>query len=150
MCKVGHKHFAKEIAYSLFQEARDKGFTKEDLADYLGSTVRTIQDYSIGHGLPSASIIFGTWKLIKPFKTLKKLARYSDCVVVKLPKVKNEDLPRIAKLTSEIMKENADVISGVSEAIRDGKLTRTEKLHLIDEINEAIEALMRLRVSLED
>ncbi|MGA1846886.1 phage regulatory CII family protein [Deferribacter abyssi] len=150
MCKVGHKYFASEIACSLFQEAREKGFSKEDLADYLGVTPRTIQDYTIGHGLPSAGVIFGVWKLVKPVNTLRRLAGYTNCIVVELPEDKSGKLSKVAKLTAEIMKENADVINGVAEAIEDGKLTRTEKLHLIDEVDEAIEALMRLRVSLED
>lgn len=148
--KLGHKHLAKEISYSLLQEARDKGFTKEDLAEYLGLTPRTVQDYTVGHGVPAASIIFGVWKLIKPYKTLKKLALYSDCLVFKVPNVNKDKLPRVAKLTAQIMKETSDVIDGVAVAIEDGKLTRTEKLRLIDEVNEALDALLKLRAYMED
>jgi len=150
MCKAGHKYFASEIACNVFQEAREKGFSKEDLGEYLGVTPRTIQDYTVGHGLPSAGVIFGIWKLVKPINTLRKLAKYSNCAVVELPDHKPEKLSKFTKIVAKIMKENADVVDGVAEAIEDGKMTRRERLRLIDEIDEAVDALVKLRVSLED
>ena len=148
MCKPAFKEIATELAMDLFLEAKEKGFDYQDLADYTGSTPLTMKAYHYGDGTPSLAVFIAVWKRIKPVKTLKKLAKYSNCVVIQLPEV-NKPFTTLLKETSQVMKETADVIDTVSEAVKDNKITQTEKEQINKEIDEAIEELLKLKKVVE-
>ena len=148
MCKPAFKDIALELGMEIFQEGKDKGFDDIDLAEFIGSKPSSIKAYRYGDSTPSLAVFVGAWKRIRPIKTLKKLASWSNCVVIQLPEVE-EGFGQLIQHAGQVMKETSDVIEKFGQAISDGKLENREIDELDKEIDEAIEALIQLKLKLE-
>ena len=148
MSKPAFRELAMYMAMDMFQEAREKGFDDVDIADFVGSKPSSIKAYRYGDSTPSLSVFIGAWKIIKPIKTLKKLASWSNCVVIQLPEVE-EGFGQLIQHAGQVMKETSDVIEKFGKAIADGKLENREIDEVEEEIDEAIEALIQLKLKLE-
>ncbi|SNZ07709.1 hypothetical protein SAMN06265182_0978 [Persephonella hydrogeniphila] len=148
MCKPAFKDLALELGMEIFQEGKDKGFDDNDLAEFIGSKPSSIKAYRYGDSTPSLAVFVGAWKRIKPIRTLKKLASWSNCVVIQLPEVE-EGFGQLIQHTGQVMKETSDVIEKFGKAISDGILENKEIDELEKEIEEAIEALVQLKLKLE-
>jgi len=149
MCKPAFRDLALDLSMALFQEGKDKGFDFKDIAQFIGSSENTIRHYFYGEATPSLSVFIGACKRIKPLKTLKMMADWSNAVVIKLPESHKGELSTITEQTSVILRETADVINEVSDAIRDGRIDMNEQGRIVREINEAIEALIIFRESMK-
>ena len=148
MSKPAFRDLAMYLAMDMFQEAREKGFDDTDVADFIGSKTSSIKAYRYGDSIPSLSVFVGAWKIIKPVKTLKKLASWSNCVVIQLPEVE-EGFGQLIQHTGQVMKETSDVIEKFGKAISDGILENSEIDMIEKEIDEAVEALIQLKLKLE-
>lgn len=149
MCKPAFKEIATDLSIELFHEAKEKGYDYQDLADFVGGTKLSMKAYHYGDSTPSLAVFIGIWKKVKPEKTLKKLASWSDCIVIKLPEVK-APFTFLTSQTSKVMRETADVIEAVGKALEDGELSEREILTVEKEIDEAIEELLKLKHSLRE
>ncbi len=148
MCKPAFKELATDLAMTLFQEAKELGYDYQDLADFVGGTKLSMKAYHYGDSTPSLAVFIGIWKKVKPIKTLKVLAKWSGCVVIRLPEIEHK-YTLITKQTAKVMRETADVIEAVGKALEDGQLTEAEKRTVVKEIDEAIEELLKLKHSIE-
>ena len=148
MCKLAYKELAIDLAMDLFQEGKEKGYTEEILAEKIGCSPYSILDYRYGRSAPSLAVFLGGFIAVKPVKTLKKLAKYSGCIVIQLPEV-DKPFTTLLKETSQVMKETADVIDSISQAIQDNRITEAEKKQINKEIEEAIEELLKLKKVVE-
>ncbi len=148
MSKPAFRDIAMYLAMDMFQEAREKGFDDVDVADFIGSKPSSIKAYRYGDSVPSLAVFIGAWKIIKPIKTLKKLASWSNCVVIQLPEVE-EGFGQLIQHAGQVMKEASDVIEKFGQAISDGVLENREIDEVEKEIDEAIEALIQLKLKLE-
>ncbi len=148
MCKQAYKDLALDLSMDLFQEAKEKGYTEEILAEKIGASPYSILDYRYGKSIPSLAVFIGGWLAVKPEKVLKRFANWSGYVAIKLPKIDHQ-YTLITKQTAKVMRETADVIEAIGKALEDGKLTEAEKKTVIKEIDEAIEELLKLKHSIE-
>ncbi|MDQ0314821.1 phage regulatory CII family protein [Amorphus orientalis] len=83
---------------------------------------------------------------------LRELARLAGAVVVPLPETPDEAGGPWHRHLADVASETSDVIKRLSESLADdGVVTAVESrnMHLTDEVDEAINALMRLRHRLE-
>ena len=147
MCKPGHEERAKEITYKTMREAKDKGYSNHDIAEHTGSKEKTIEHANYGY-VPSFAVWLAIFILIKPIEILKILAEYCGCIVFRLPTPKG-DIKSITEKTAKVMRETADVISTGSVVVADGKVDKWEKEDMRKEIDEAITALVQLRMEYE-
>jgi len=147
MCKQAYKDLAIDLSMDLFQEAKEKGYTEEILAEKIGASPYSILDYRYGKTAPSLAVFVGGFIAIKPEKVLKRFANWSGYVVIKLPEVK-APFTFLTSQTSKVMRETADVIEAVGKALEDGELSEREILTVEKEIDEAIEELLKLKHSL--
>ena len=148
MSKPAFRDLAMYMAMDMFQEAKEKGFDDMDIADFVGSKPSSIKAYKYGDSVPSLSVFIGAWKIIKPVKVLKKFASWSNCIVIQLPEVE-DGFGQLIQHASQVMKETSDVIEVFGQAIADGILENKEIDELEKEIDEAIEALIQLKLKLE-
>ena len=148
MCKPAFRDFAKELTEDVILEAKEKGYTIEDLAELIGVSKYSISHYLYDDKVPSLPAFIGLYRKTKSEKALKKLASWSGYVVIKLPEIDHQ-YSLISRQTAKVMRETADVIEAVGKALEDGKLTEPEKRTVVKEIDEAIEELLKLKHSIE-
>ncbi len=148
MCKQVFRDFAKELTEDLILEAKEKGYSIEDLAELIGVSKHTILNYFYDEKIPSLPAFVGLWRKTRPEKTLKKLATWSGFIVIKLPEVK-EPFTLLTSQTAKVMRENADVVEVIGKSIKDGKITNEEVKVIEKEIDEAIEELLKLKIALK-
>ena len=148
MCRLAFKELAFEITMEMVSDARKQGYDFRDLADHLDCSEFTVRKYFYGEKTPSFPVFIGMFKKVKPVNVLRKFAGYCGYAVVKLPEVK-ANLKNISIHTSKVMKETADVITSVAKALEDQEIKDFEKKDISTEINEAIEALLKLRAYME-
>jgi len=149
MTKPAHDQFAEKMVRLLMWEAESGGFTPADLADQVGGSPRTFENYRY-QSMPTLAGFFGMLRAVKPPQVAKKVAQQCGGVFVPLSNNGPSGLSSLSKQTSEIMKETADVIGAVAKSLEDGKVNVIEKRCIIKEIDEAIEALLRTRISLKE
>ena len=150
MIKQAHTQFTEKLLAHLMWEAGNKGFTSDDLADLVGGSRRTYENYKYEDARPSLAGFIGMVRVIKPRETLRKLAAQAGGYFIQIIGPHDSGPTSIAKQTADIMKETADVVDAAAAALRDGKVTSAEKNRLVNEIDEAIEALLRARVCLTE
>jgi len=148
MSKPAFRDLAMYLAMDMFQEAREKGFDDNDIADFIGSKTSSIKAYRYGDSIPSMAVFIGAFKLIKPEKVMKKFASWANGVFIPLPEVE-EGFGQLIQHAGQVMKETSDVIEKFGKAISDGILENKEIDELEKEIEEAIEALIQLKLKLE-
>lgn len=87
--------------------------------------------------------VAGDWPITRA------LAKRAGCVLLQLP-----DLPVCAEslieVTTEIVRETADVMTEMSSLFVDGRVTGTESARFSGQIDEAITALMKARALVQD
>jgi len=147
--KLAHQQFGEKPVQLLMWEAGNNGFTPADLADRVGGSSRTYENYKYG-ATPTIVGFFGILRTIKPQQVAKKIAEQCGGYFIPLPSDKPFGLSELSKDTAEIMKETADVINAVAKSLDDGKVTKAEKKYIINEIDESIEALLRARIGLKE
>lgn len=146
--KLAHQQFADKMIQLLMWEAESLGYTPTDLANAVGGSPRTYENHKYG-APPTLGKFFGILRTVRPCETMKKLAEQCDGYFIKPPIRQDHPFTTIARHTAEIMKETADVVTAASETLSDGRITPLEKKRLVREIDEAIEALLSTRISLE-
>jgi len=149
MTKPAHQDFAEKLIQLLMWEAENNGFTSTDLAEKVGGSARTYENYKYG-AMPTVAGFLGILRTTRPRQVAKKIAGQCDGYFVHLSNDGKACQSTLTRQTSEIMKETSDVIKAVAETLRDGKVTEAEKKHIIREVNEAIEALLRTRICLQE
>ena len=145
MCKPAFKELAEDLAMELMQEAKEKGFDYEDLADYIGGTKLTMKAYHYGDSTPSLAVFIGLWKKVKPEKVLKRFANWSGYAVFKLPNIDTTAHPVIlTKKTAQSLKEFSEFLDEVGNSLADNKITKTEAQKIEKEGLEAIEKILEI------
>lgn len=147
--KLAHQQFAEKLVQFLMWEAENNGFSPADLANLVGGSPRTYENYKYG-ATPTIVGFFGILRTIKPLQVAKKIAEQCGGYFIPLSSDKASSLSALSTDTAKIMKETADVISAVAKSLEDGKVTKAEKKYITHEIDEAIEALLRARIGLEE
>ncbi len=148
--KQAHRDCAEDILKDLMREANFNGYSDRDLENMVGRSWRTHQNYRNGDGKPSVEGFIGIIRVTKPVQTMKKLCRQANGYFIQLDGGTDCSASSIATRISDIMKETADVVSVAAESLRDGRVTDAEKKRLSREIDEAIEALLRAQICLDD
>jgi len=143
-----HEQFAEKMVRDLMWEAGHSGFTPADLADKVGGSPRTYENYKY-ISMPTLAGFLGIFRTIRPRHVAKKIAEQCGGYFIPLSADRDPGLSTLSKQTSEIMKETADVISAVAKSLEDGQVNVIEKKCIIKEIDEAIEALLRARIGLK-
>ena len=149
--KPGHEEFTAVILMDLMREAVNAGYTMIDLADAVtvDGSPRTFENYRTAMGIPTLAGFMGLLRTVRSRAVMEELARQCGGYFIKPPKCQDHPFTTIVKHTAAIMKETADVVTAASETLSDGKVTPLEKKRLVREINEAVEALLSARISLE-
>ena len=149
MTKPAHEQFAEKMVQLLMWEADNNGFTPADLADQVGGSPRTYENYKYS-AMPTLAGFFGIFRTVQPHQVARKIAEQCGGYFVHLSNNGPSGLTSLSKQTAEIMKETADVINAVAKSLADGKVSPVEKKHIISEIDEAVEALLRTRIRLKE
>ena len=146
MCKPAFKEIAADLGMELIQEAKEKGFDYEDLADYIGGTKLTMKAYHYGDSTPSLAVFVGLWKKVKPEKALKKFANWSGYAVFKLPQIDQQTAHPVilTKKTANSLKEFSEFLDQTGTAIADHKITKQEAQQIEKEGLEAIEKILEI------
>jgi DNA-binding XRE family transcriptional regulator len=142
MCKSIFRDFAKEITEDLIIEAKEKGYSIEDLAELIGSSKHTILNYLYDEKIPSLSAFIGLWRKTKPEKTLRKLASWSGYAAFKLPEINEDAFPILSKKTALTLKEFSEFVDSIGDAAYDGRITKAEVQKIEREGMEAIEKIL--------
>ncbi|MBN2570290.1 MAG: hypothetical protein JXB42_12750 [Deltaproteobacteria bacterium] len=146
--KQGHQMFADRLVQELMLEADRMGYNLDDLAEALGSSRRTVENYKYG-STPTVAGFFGIIRTVKPVEVMCRLAAISDGYFLK-PTVKGSRVEtELTKHTSVIMKEVADVLKAIAVSLADGQIRNNEKSFICREADEAIEALLLLKLKVE-
>jgi len=148
MVKMAHLDFTEKLVRLVMWELEHDGFTPEDMADRVGGSPRTYENYKYG-ATPSLSGFLGLVRVGKPKQLAKKIAEQCGGYFIHIPNSfqNNEALTRH---TAEIMKETSDVIQAVASALEDGIVSEGEASMINRQATEAIEALLRLQAYLEE
>ena len=148
MIKPAHQQFAEKLIQLLMWEAGHNGFSSTDLAEQVGGAPRTYENYKY-EAMPTVAGFLGILRITRPQQVAKKIAQQCGGYFVKISNQKFSPLI-LSKQISEIMKETADVIKAVADTLRDGRISESERKYIVKEIDRAIEALLRTRISLEE
>jgi len=148
--KPAHEQFAETMVRDLMREAGHNGFTTADLADAVtvDGSPRTFENYRY-ISMPTLAGFLGILRATQPRKTAKKLAEHCGGYFIPLSKNQPYDLTTLSKNTANIMKETADVINAVAKSLEDNKISPAERKYITREIDEAIEALLGMRIGLK-
>ena len=149
MIKPAHQQFAEKLVQLLIWEAGHNGFSSSDLADQVGGSPRTYENYRY-EAIPTLAGFLGILRITKPQEVARKIAQQCGGYFVKITNHNKPSPIALSKQTAEIMKETADVINAVADTLRDSRISEAERKRVIREIDEAIEALLRARMSLEE
>ena len=145
MCKPAFKTIAKNLVMDLIDEAKNKGYTFEDLADFIGGSPNSVKHYLYDEQIPSLSVFIGLWKITKPEKVLKKLASWSSYAVFKLPQINTTAHPVIlTKKTASSLKEFSEFLDEVGNSLSDNRITKSEAQKIEKEGIEAIEKILEI------
>jgi len=145
MCKVAYKETALDLAMELFQEGKEKGYTEEILAEKIGCSPYSIQDYRYGRSAPSLAVFIGGWIAIKPINTLKTLAKWSNCIVIPVPQVDEKShLAIMSKKLASSLQEFSEYVDTVGNSLADNRITQSEAQKIEKEGYEAIEKILEL------
>lgn len=144
MCKPAYREIATDLAMDLFQEAREKGYIDEVLAEKIGCSHYSILDYRYGRSLPSLAVFLGGWLAVKPEKPLKKLASWSGYVAVKLPDPQDVNLQLLYKKTAVSLNELAQFLEKSSNLFFKTKLTKAEAQILQEQGIKVIEKIIEV------
>lgn len=142
MCKQVFRDFAKEITEDVVLEAREKGYSIEDLAELVGVSKHSISHYLYDDKVPSLSAFIGLWRKTKPEKALRKLASWSGYAVFKLPEIDTDSFPVLSKKTAASLQEFSEFIDSIGKAAFDNKITKAEAEEIKKEGLEAIEKIL--------
>ena len=144
MCKEAFKDLAIELTMDALQEAREKGWTFEMLAQKIGGSPHSYRHYAYGETVPSAAVLIGILLITKARRPIKRLSELIGLKAVELP---SHSLPTSI---GRVMKETGEAIAEVTQAIEDGEITEKERQACLKEINEAIDELIKLKNQLEE
>jgi len=145
--KPAHLECAEKTVRLLMWELENQGFTPADLSEKIGGAPRTYENYKYS-AMPSMPVFCGMIRIGRPARVMKKLATACGGYFIRL-KNNNTCSGTLAKQTSDIMSETADVIRVVARILEDGIITSGERSMINREIDEAIEALLRAKICLE-
>ena len=146
MCKPVFREYAKEITEEIIIEAKEKGYTIEDLAELIGVSKHSITHYLYDEKVPSLPAFIGLFRKTKPEKALKKLATWLSYAVFKLPKIDQQTAHPVilTKKTSVSLKEFSEFLDKTGDAIADNKITKQEAELIEKEGLEAIEKILEI------
>ena len=145
MCKPVFREYAKEITEEVIIEAKEKGYTIEDLAELIGVSKHSITHYLYDEKVPSLPAFIGLFRKTKPEKALKKLAAWSGYAVFKLPNIDTTAHPVIlTRKTSASLKEFSEFLDEVGNSLSDHKITKQEAKNIEKEGLEAIEKILEV------
>ena len=148
MCKPALKEKAKNLVMDMLIEARQKGYTFNDIAEEIGASPKSIQHYLYGEQIPSLPVAFGIHRTVKSKAFASAIAKEANGIFIELPKI-SKSFSFISSQTAKVMRETADVIEAVGKALEDNQLTEDEKRTVVKEIDEAIEELLKLKHCIE-
>ena len=144
MCKEAFKDLAIELTMDAIQEAREKGWTFEMLAQKIGGSPHSYRHYAYGETVPAAAVLMGIILVTKAKTPVKKLAELVGLRAVEI------NQSSILTSIGRVMKETGEAIAEVTRAIEDGEITKEERQACLKEINEAIDELLKLKNQLEE
>jgi len=151
VCKAVFRDFAKELTEEIILEAKEKGYSIEDLAELIGVSKYSISNYIYDDKVPSLSVFIGLWRKTKPIKALKTLASWSNCAVIPLPEVEKEShLTILSKKTAMSLKEFSEFIDEIGNSLADNKITKQEAEKIKKEGMEAVEKILEIIKTTEE
>lgn len=142
MCKQALREKAKNIVMDMLIEARQKGYTFEDIAEEIGGSPKSIQHYLYGEQVPSLPVAFGIHRTIKSKSFANAIAKEAGGIFIELPEIKGRPLSIISKQTSSSLKEFSEFIDSIGDAVADGDITEAEVEKIKKEAFEAIEKIL--------
>ena len=149
MIKPAHQQFTEKLVQLLMWEAGHNGFSSSDLADQVGGSPRTYENYRY-EAMPTLSGFMGILRTVKPQEVARKIAQQCGGYFVKVIN-RNKSTPFVLlNQTSLIMKASADVIKAIADSLRDNKISEDENRRIVKEIDEAVEVLLSARISLKE
>jgi hypothetical protein len=149
MVKYAHQKCAERLILDVMREADHKGFTPQDLADAVGGSARTYENYKYGAS-PTIEKVVGISRAIKSEEMARICATWAGGYFVSLPGNGPCGPDTIAKYTSNIMSETSDVVRVVADSLKDGVVSKQKKGLIVKEIDEAVVALLRAKLALTD
>ena len=146
MCKPVFRDYAKELTEDIILEAKEKGYTVEDLAELIGVSKHSITHYLYDDKVPSLPAFVGLFKKTKPEKALKRLANWSGYAVFKLPQIDSQTAHPVilTKKTANSIKEFSEFLDETGNSLADNKITKSEAEKIEKEGLEAIEKILEI------
>ena len=143
-----YESLSEMLQRNLMCTAHQKGFINDVLSSVLGKEPSTYRKYYyVEREMPLASFL-GVVVETKAIETVSLLARSINCVVIPLPRALSED-EEYFKKASVILQETGEVMSVIGASLADGVYTRAEKKETIDQIQDAVKALVELQEALK-
>ncbi len=149
MCKRAYREFAIDLSMKLLHKAKEEGFSLKLISKKTGIAEATLKGYFYGEKVPSVSTFIAILDIAKIKEVVNDIAELIDCCVVDISQYKTSSSKDLIAHTATITKETSDVLQEISRSLEDNKITESEKEKIIKEINEAIEALINCKISLE-
>ncbi|MBN1689006.1 MAG: hypothetical protein JW893_07905 [Candidatus Omnitrophica bacterium] len=148
MVKPGHQRFCDTVIQDLMWEAEQSGFTLEDLADQIGGSRRTFENYKYG-ATPTLAGFLAVFRVVKPSRLTNRLAKVCGGYFI-VPEGNGRRFDSLAKGASKIMTETSDVLKAMACAIDGGNVSKGRQCGIVKEIDEAVAALIAVKMSLEE
>ena len=138
----------EKIQRNLMAAAQKNGFDCDLLAMSLGKEPSTYKNYTYFKNMMPLESFVGVVIEVGAVETVAFLARAVNCVVIPLPKALSEDSDYFKK-ASVILRETGEVMQSIGDALSDGVYTRAEKKDTVQQIDDAVAALVELKETLK-
>lgn len=149
MVKPAHQQFSDKLIRLVMWEAENAGFSHADLAETVGGSARTYENYKYG-GTPTIAGLFGIIRTVKPQQVAKIIAEQCGGYYVSVSVGGGPSPDTMARHASSIMAETSDVVRAVADSLKDGVVSKPKRALIVREIDEAIEALLKTRIVLDE
>jgi transcriptional regulator with XRE-family HTH domain len=150
MCKQALKEKAKNLVMDMLIEARQKGYTFEDIAENIGASPKSIQHYLYGEQIPSLPVAFGIHRTVKSKAFANAIAKEAGGIFVELPEVNESHFSILSKKTASSLQEFSEFLNTVGDSLADNRITKGEVERIKKEGFEAIEKILEIIKTVEE